>query len=79
MRFEIFTVDVIQIREKRVNDLSSAIEDITTSARSAEQNDRLRFYRLPGFLCMVLGGTLDNVAKGELLKRLDQVEAGSCF
>lgn len=39
LRFEIATVDAVQIREKRVNDLSSAIEDITTLAKSAEPKD----------------------------------------
>lgn len=39
----------------------------------------MRFYQFLGFLCIVLDRIVDNVAKGELLKRLDQVEAGSCF
>jgi hypothetical protein len=74
LRFEIATVDVVQIREKRVDDLSSAIDDIAVLAKSAEPGDRLRFYQLLGYLCMVLDGVLNNVAKGELLKRLVAVE-----
>ncbi|MCJ7456916.1 hypothetical protein MUP07_09270 [Candidatus Bathyarchaeota archaeon] len=74
LRFEIATVDVAGIREKRVEDLSTAIVDIAVLAKSAEPNDRLRFYQLLGFLIMVQDGLLNNVAKGELLKRLAAVE-----
>jgi len=74
LRFEIATVDVAGIREKRVDDLSTAIVDIAVLAKSAEPNDRLRFYQLLGFLIMVQDGLLNNVAKGELLKRLAAVE-----
>ena len=74
LRFEIATVDVAGIREKRVEDLSTAIVDIAVLAKSADPNDRLRFYQLLGFLIMVQDGLLNNVAKGELLKRLTAVE-----
>jgi hypothetical protein len=74
LRFEIATVDVAGIREKRVEDLSTAIVDIAILAKSAEPNDRVRFYQLLGFLIMVQDGLLNNVAKGELLKRLAAVE-----
>lgn len=75
LRFEIATVDVVQIREKRVTDLTNAIEDLSTIAKSAEPQQRLQFYQLLGYLCMVLDGILNNVAKGEMLKRLEAVEA----
>ena len=74
LRFEIATVDVAGIREKRVEDLSTAIVDIAVLAKSAEPNDRVRFYQLLGFLIMVQDGLLNNVTKGELLKRLTAVE-----
>ena len=75
LRFEIATIDVAEIREKRVNDLSNAIDDLASLAKSAKPEERLRYYQLLGFLCMVLDGVLNNVAKGELLRRLAAVEA----
>jgi len=74
LRFEIATIDVVQIREKRVNDLSNAIDDLYSAAQKLPSEDRLRFYQLLGFLCMVLDGMLNNVTKGEMLKRLAAVE-----
>jgi len=75
LRFEIATVDVVQIRENRVTDLTRAIEDLSETAKSKEPQQRLQFYQLLGFLCMVLDGILNNVTKGEMLKRLAAVEA----
>ena len=75
LRFEIATLDVPAIREKRVNELSQAIENISEMGRSAEPEDRLRIYQLLGYLCMVLDGILNNVTKGEMLRRLEAVEA----
>jgi len=75
LRFEIATLDVPAIREKRVNELSQAIENISEMGKSAEPEVRLRIYQLLGYLCMVLDGILNNVAKGEMLRRLEAVEA----
>jgi serine/threonine protein phosphatase PrpC len=74
LRFEIATLDVAKIREKRVKDLSRAINDISKLSKTAEPDERLRIYQLLGYLCMVLDGLLNNVTKGELLRRLTAVE-----
>ena len=74
LRFEIAGSDVPRIREKRVNDLSQAIDDLSTLSKAAGPEHRLRIYQLLGYLCMVLDGVLNNIAKAELLQRLEQVE-----
>ena len=74
LRFEIASVDVPRIREKRVDDLSQAIDDLSILSKAAAPEHRLRIYQLLGYLCMVLDGVLNNVTKGELLQRLEQVE-----
>jgi hypothetical protein len=75
LRFEIATLDVRKIREKRVKGLCRAIDDLSRVAKSRDPEQRLRYYQLLGYLSMVLDGLLNNVTKGELINRLEKVEA----
>jgi hypothetical protein len=82
LRFEIETLDIATVRERRVIDLDKAVQDLNRMAeRSKSIDHRLRVYQVLAFLCQIIDGLVLNAQRDEIThatrdmeKRLDLLE-----
>jgi hypothetical protein len=85
LRFELDTLDVATVREKRLEDLDKAFQDLNRIVeRSRSLDQRVKIYQALGFLCQIIDKLVFNAQKNEITraaldmeKRLHLLEAGS--
>ena len=82
LRFQIDTLDMATVREKRLKDLDKAVQDLNRIAeRSKSIEQRMRIYQALGYLCLIIDRLVLNAQKDEVSqatldmeKRLEHLE-----
>lgn len=67
LRFELDTLDVATVREKRLEDLDKAFQDLNRIVeRSKSLDQRVKIYQALGYLCQVIDSLVLNARKDEI-------------
>jgi len=67
LRFEIDTLDMATVREKRLTDLDRAVQDLNRVAeRSKSIKQRTRIYQALAYLCLTIDTLVLNAQKDEI-------------
>ena len=81
LEFEIDTLDMVAVREKRLEELDKSVQQLNRMAeRANDVNQRMRIYQVLGFLCQIIDGLLnaqiDAITQAilEMKKRLELLE-----
>jgi hypothetical protein len=75
LRFEIDTLDIATVRDKRLTDLDRAVQDINRMAeRSKSIERRIRIYQALGYLCLIVDRFAVNSQKDEITEAAREME-----
>jgi len=85
LRFELDTLDVATVRQKRLKDLDKAFRDLNHTVQASKSlNQHVRICQALGYLCHIIDGLVLNDRKDEIVratvemeKKLDLLRAGS--